>query len=273
MNNTIGSNIKALRKAKGLTQEQLAEALGISFQAISKWEVGTGLPDITLIKPLASFFGVSCDKILGFDRSQEEAEIKKICYEAAAYRFNDTQKSRQMLEKGLERFPDNDIILNNILCTMDIDEQPDEVIAIAEKIIDRTSYPETKYDAYRFMSYAYNVKGDIKSAKAAVEEIPEFYFTKLQVAAQVLTGEEQLRSLSTQKWLSFETLLEMMVIRISCYEKTGETVKALNEANTALAIFDAMKNSKNADMHEDFDKGRVQIQEIADRISNSLKNN
>ena len=51
--NKIGGNIAALRKAKGLTQEQLADMLGVSAPAVSKWETGSSYPDISLLCPLA----------------------------------------------------------------------------------------------------------------------------------------------------------------------------------------------------------------------------
>ncbi len=63
--NKIGDNIRLLRKAKGVTQEELAEAVHISFQAVSKWENG-GAPDIEMLPVLASFFGVSIDELMGF---------------------------------------------------------------------------------------------------------------------------------------------------------------------------------------------------------------
>lgn len=53
----IGNKIRELRKQRGITQEQLAESIGISFQAVSKWENNIALPDITLVPVLASYFG------------------------------------------------------------------------------------------------------------------------------------------------------------------------------------------------------------------------
>ncbi len=63
--NEIGSNIRLLRKAKGVTQEELAEAVHVSFQAVSKWENG-GAPDIDTLPALANFFGVTIDELMGF---------------------------------------------------------------------------------------------------------------------------------------------------------------------------------------------------------------
>ena len=55
----IGNKIKELRKQRGVTQEQLAESMGISFQAVSKWENNIAFPDITLLPVLARYFDVS----------------------------------------------------------------------------------------------------------------------------------------------------------------------------------------------------------------------
>ena len=55
----IGDNIKYLRTAAGLTQEQLANSLGVSFQAISKWETNSNMPDIQLLPQIAQLFGIS----------------------------------------------------------------------------------------------------------------------------------------------------------------------------------------------------------------------
>ncbi len=68
MNNYItGSTIKRLREARGLTQSQLAEKIGISAKAVSKWETAKGLPDITLIEPLSKALGVSVMELMSGD--------------------------------------------------------------------------------------------------------------------------------------------------------------------------------------------------------------
>ena len=61
----IGENIRKLRKAKGITQEELAGAVNVSFQAVSKWENG-GSPDVEMLPALARTFGVSIDELMGF---------------------------------------------------------------------------------------------------------------------------------------------------------------------------------------------------------------
>ena len=69
---TIGERIKAYRKEKGLSQEQMAEALNVSRQAITKWESGKGLPDIENLIVLSRTFGVSLDEMVGEEASFQE---------------------------------------------------------------------------------------------------------------------------------------------------------------------------------------------------------
>ena len=74
MNVTIGSKIKALRIAKGMTQEKLAERLGISSQAVSKWERGITYPDITFLPILTQALDVSADALLGIESNSQDTK-------------------------------------------------------------------------------------------------------------------------------------------------------------------------------------------------------
>lgn len=65
----IGNNIAVLRKKKGITQEELSNELGVSAQAVSKWENNSSCPDVSLLTKIADYFGVSVDALL---RTQED---------------------------------------------------------------------------------------------------------------------------------------------------------------------------------------------------------
>ncbi|MBQ7398234.1 MAG: helix-turn-helix transcriptional regulator [Clostridia bacterium] len=67
----IGHNIKRLRRARGLTQRQMAEHLRISTQAVSKWERGLTYPDVTLLLPIAELFCVTLDELFGRHAAEE----------------------------------------------------------------------------------------------------------------------------------------------------------------------------------------------------------
>ena len=65
----LNENIAALRKKKGLTQEELARVFGVTNQAVSKWESAQSCPDVALLPEIAAFFGVSVDGLMGMEPS------------------------------------------------------------------------------------------------------------------------------------------------------------------------------------------------------------
>ncbi|MBQ7338338.1 MAG: helix-turn-helix transcriptional regulator [Clostridia bacterium] len=77
--NTIGQNIAYFRKQKQLTQEELAEKMSVTAQAVSKWECDASYPDITVINSLAKVLGISVDSI--FNGSKEFPEMKETTLE------------------------------------------------------------------------------------------------------------------------------------------------------------------------------------------------
>lgn len=240
MNLLLGNKIKALRKARGITQEQLADAIGISFQAVSKWENNIALPDITLAPSLASYFGVTMDELFEFNLKEMNEKIDAVCAEAYKYRKSNPEEGRRILEEGLKQYPDNDILLNNLLYVMNYTNNPDETITLASRLIEKTTENDIKYDALRFLAYAYNAKGDTVSAVAAMEQIPELYFTKLSEMAFILTGKPKYEAAEKQKWISFEILLQMMWKIAECYEADGKTSEAISETMRALALVEAL---------------------------------
>ena len=74
----IGKLIATKRKEKGLTQEQLAEKLGVTNKAVSKWENGRGMPDLALIKELSQILGITVSTLLSGEESKEEELILKL---------------------------------------------------------------------------------------------------------------------------------------------------------------------------------------------------
>ena len=247
----IGNKIKELRKQRGITQEQLANSIGISFQAISKWENNIALPDITLAPILASYFGVSMDELFDFSLKEIEIEVEMITAEAYKLRETNHIESRRILEEGLKKYPDNDILLNNLLYVV---TDPDETIRIASELIAKTTHSDVKYDSLRFLAYAYKKKGDIKSAELAIEQIPEIYFTKLTEMAYLLEGKPKFNAAQKQKWISFENLIQMMWKLAEYYESNGDIEKAIFESEKALQLIHVIENNSYDIYIEYFEK-------------------
>lgn len=76
----IAENIRSLRKQNSFTQEQLAEALGVTVSAVYKWESSQSIPEVKMLMELADLFEISVDTLLGYDRQNENIEnrIKRI---------------------------------------------------------------------------------------------------------------------------------------------------------------------------------------------------
>ncbi len=101
----VAATIRRLRREKGLTQEALAQAVGVSPQAISKWETGQTMPDITLLLPLSKELGIGVNELLGGNRRRElEEKFQKACSLGPAY-------SLMVTLEALEEFPDDEDFL------------------------------------------------------------------------------------------------------------------------------------------------------------------
>ncbi|MBD9039884.1 MAG: helix-turn-helix domain-containing protein, partial [Collinsella aerofaciens] len=100
MNVETAQRLADLRRSKGFSQEGLARKLGLSRQAVSKWENGTAYPDITIIPSLAVFFNISIDELFDFDKTKIESEIIAVVDEAYKYRHDYPNKSAAILKAG-----------------------------------------------------------------------------------------------------------------------------------------------------------------------------
>ena len=89
-----GAFLKELRREKGITQEQLAEELGVSGRTISRWETGSNMPDISLLVEIAGFFDVSIPEIIKGERKSEEMkeEEKEIAETMSDYAKTEKEK-------------------------------------------------------------------------------------------------------------------------------------------------------------------------------------
>ena len=105
MNIYFSENVKRFRKERDLTQEALADFLGVSFQTISKWERGESYPDIAFLPVIADFFSVSTDTLLGVDKARNEEEILKIIEEYD--NLTDNALKHDIIIDAIKRFPND----------------------------------------------------------------------------------------------------------------------------------------------------------------------
>ena len=124
---SLSERLKTMRKTKDMTQEQLAEYMGVSPQAVSRWETSATSPDISALPQLADLFGISIDELLGYDEAERQKEISKVIADAEEQiNKNITEKPIAELRKALNRYPNNDRLLTCLMYALYVASEDDE---------------------------------------------------------------------------------------------------------------------------------------------------
>lgn len=136
----LKDNIRACRRQLGLTQEQLAEAMGVTVGAVSKWESGQSNPDLTLIPELADFFETSVDVLLGYDRKSHgmQSAAENIRRLAQAKKFPQAVKEAQ---KALQKYPNSFEVVHesaSLYYNYAVESGLQPIIQTAHRLLERT---------------------------------------------------------------------------------------------------------------------------------------
>lgn len=184
MNIYFGENLKKLRQDRNLTQERLADFLGVSFQTISKWERGDNYPDITVLPEIASFFNISVDSILGVNKAENEAEIEEFIEQYDNLFDND--KKIAMIKEMYAKYPgDFNIQLRYlgylifIYNSKDYKEHLSEIMGIYNNIQDNCTIDSIRICAKRYILVYYaelainnNDKALFEKSEKILNEMP-----------------------------------------------------------------------------------------------------
>ena len=194
----FGETIKKLRRQKDMTQEQLAEYLNISTQAVSRWETNSSLPDITLIPSLANIFDVSADILLGIDINNKEKRIQEISANALKY-FRDgyNDKAVEILRDGLKEYPNSyhlmfDIIQNLWIKTTErTEEDKKEVIYFGEKILAECTDDNIRHEAIHWLCDVYSKIGENEKAEKLALKMPFAGQSRDELLTTIYTGDKK----------------------------------------------------------------------------------
>ena len=178
---TIGTNIKRLRTARNITQEQLSAAMNVTCAAVSKWERGETYPDISLLQPLAYFFGVTLDELMGYDQKKIQAEIDDVIELYKKHRGYDYNKAREIIVNAYRNYPNDYRIMYHYMWNIGgdmADNDPavliahkNEFLEICEKILESCTEEPLRLGAW-------NMRAKILHAEGKTEEAMEIYRTK-----------------------------------------------------------------------------------------------
>ncbi len=140
MRTNINENIKLYRKEHKFTQEQLAEAMGVSVGAVSKWESGLSVPDIETIMELADFFGISVDSLIGYQIKSNDIKdtVERIKISLRQKRYDIAIPE---VEKALQKYPNCfDILYESasIYKFIGIEKHNEKYLRKAQKLFERS---------------------------------------------------------------------------------------------------------------------------------------
>lgn len=189
----IAENIRKLRHDLNLSQEQLAERLGVRFQAVSKWERSETYPDIELLPSIACFFNISVDELLGSNEIAENNAVENI---VEALRIHDFQKDYlkliEVAEEGLTQFPNNHLLMAWIVYASSR-INPKRSIELGEYVLSNCKQQNILNWVNTELCYVYFYNGEKEKAITKARKLPLKEQSRNDVLRNLLKGSEQVK--------------------------------------------------------------------------------
>ena len=227
---TVGQNIRRFRKEKTLTQSELAELLGVSVQAVSKWETDVGMPDISQIVPLARVLDVTTDRLLGMEDTEQDAafdELKKRIGRSDRYAFDfsrdgvDTHYVYETAVSYFDQHPTSPKIAYICLRSLAqlVKESPDMrekslLLAEGERyancIFRYDTVPDHLFRTYYVLSRFYKSLGEAAKAEEYTGQIPEIFGDRTYFEAEVAMADGDYETALQKCRESFSTKARFM---------------------------------------------------------------
>ncbi len=279
----LGERIKELRLGNQKTQDALAAKLGVTAQAVSRWEKGICYPDMELIPSIANCFGVSIDELFGYENSRER-KIDAILARVDAFgikgRADDTwiEECLAILREGLAEFPGNERLLFALADAlreagwrryrewMEYDEEGflrhryemhrdnpfwKESIQICEKLVgttaDRAIFPQ----AATVLVQLYRNIGETEKAVACAEKMPPMRNCRELLLASAGDGRERAKYIGEFLLETVRLFCEQLAQGIMTNKCLFETDLPVEKLKGAIALYHLVCDDGNFGVHHD----------------------
>ena len=198
----FSENLKNLRLSKKYTQEQVAEFLNCSVQAVSRWECGNTLPDIMTLPSLARLYSTTVDSLLGADFEKSKAELENYYKKRQEYTHNgQSDKAYELTKQMYEKYPsESNVQLFMVVDSYNMrncldDEQAKkqvlkDAIKYAKRHLEITDDIERKCKYIIYIAYSYNELGDFDNAVEWAKKLPSEWSAVGLAMRNILSGEE-----------------------------------------------------------------------------------
>lgn len=239
---TLADNLRKLRRDKDLTQEELGNLLGISYQSVSKWERGEGYPDIIMLPIIANYFGITVDTLIGNDITSRDERIKAYCDEYWFYNQRGEMDSAIKTAESAYRDYPYDWNIIDIYClsltrgySLHPGEKLPELRAVCKMIMDKCPDAKIRMHAVYSMIFA----EDDDKVEKWFSEVPGTYdFTEWERREERYFERGQKDKFKKQKEENMLQLFEYFYGKISFGLDTAE--EKITAYKNKIAILDVI---------------------------------
>ena len=169
----LPENIKRYRILKDLTQEDVAEYLGITAQSVSKWERGESYPDITFLPALANIFETSVDLLIGMDTIRAEETRYNVHKKAVEYqRSGEYDMAEKIYRDALLIYPNKPGLILGLASTLALKGNTDEAIELMERGLPLSINEKQKSTMRATLCFLYLKAGRVDEANRLASELP-----------------------------------------------------------------------------------------------------
>lgn len=218
----IGENIKALRKARDITQEELAEMLGVSCQSVSRWESEICYPDMELLPTVAKIFSTSVDTLLGIDDITEKENVDKYLERfQLAISKGEINECIAIAREGVREYPNSYVLLDKLMYALFVSGDDDgnipdwkenmekydaEITALGERIMKHCPDINLRLEAASRLAFHHCLQGREEIGRQIYETLPPLELCKENQMWWGLEKEEKLPFLRKAIMQSYESL-------------------------------------------------------------------
>ena len=229
---SIGENIKLFRKAKDITQEQLAEMLNVSSQSVSRWELGICYPDMELLPMLAEIFEITVDKLLGVDNIAEKKKVDEYLNRfQVAINKGKIDECISIAREGVAEYPNNYALLNKLMYALfvsgddtgnisnwkeNMENYDAEITSLGERIMKYCPDQNIRLEAISRLAFNHCEQGRKEIGKQIYEMLPPMILCRENQMWCSLEEDEKTSFLQKQIKKSYDMLYGFIWLLATC---------------------------------------------------------
>ena len=244
---SIGENIKLFRKAKDITQEQLAEMLNVSSQSVSRWELDICYPDMELLPMLAEIFEITVDKLLGVDNIAEKKKVDEYLNRfQVAINQGKIDECISIAREGVAEYPNNYALLNKLMYALfvsgddtgnisnwkeNMENYDAEITSLGERIMKYCPDQNIRLEAISRLAFNHCEQGRKEIGKQIYEMLPPMILCRENQMWWSLEEDEKTSFLQKQIKKSYDMLYGFIWLLATCGKLSPtDSLSVINKA-------------------------------------------